>query len=170
MSSPKILILMGVSGSGKTEIGQRLATELDWSFFDGDNFHPPENIAKMSQSMPLTDADRSAWLEALQGLIGRRLDTHQSAVIACSALKQTYRDRLRLDPSVKFIYLKGSYELINQRLKKRTDHYMPSDLLASQFETLEEPQEALVVDVAQPPEEIIRTIQEKFFNSTENTT
>jgi gluconokinase len=161
MSSPRILIMMGVSGSGKTEIGKRLAADLGWDFFDGDDFHPPENVKKMSRSIPLTDADREEWLEALRHLICQRLAAAQPAVVACSALKQIYRDYLKVDQSVQFIYLRGSYTLINQRLKSRTNHYMPSDLLNSQFEALEEPENALTIDVAQPPDVILQTIKEQ---------
>ena len=160
MASPKILIMMGVSGSGKTEIGQRLAAELGWPFFDGDDFHPAENIEKMRRSIALTDRDRNAWLDALQTLIQTQITNHQSAVIACSALKQSYRDRLSIDPGVQFIYLKGSHALINDRLKKRAHHYMPANLLDSQFDTLEEPRDALEIDVSHPPETIIKTICE----------
>ncbi len=160
MSSPKILIVMGVSGSGKTEIGQRLATELGWPFFDGDDFHPPENVAKMRRSIPLTDEDRAGWLKALRDLICRQLAAEEPTIIACSALKQAYRDCLKVDQTVQFIYLEGSYELIHQRLKKRTNHYMPSNLLKSQFETLEEPENALLIDASRPPDMIVNAIKE----------
>jgi gluconokinase len=160
MSSSKILIIMGVSGSGKTEIGQRLAQELGWEFFDGDDFHSAENIEKMSQGIPLTDDDRDAWLKSLQELIHHQITVDQPAVIACSALRQTYRDRLQISPSVRFIYLKGDHEVIRQRLKLRTGHYMSADLLDSQFSTLEEPQNALTVDVSQTPDEIVAAIRQ----------
>lgn len=161
MSSPKILILMGVSGSGKTAIGEQLAAELAWPFFDGDAFHPPENLEKMQHSIALTDADRESWLKALQQLIQTQIAGNQSAVIACSALKQRYRDRLSFDPAVQFIYLKGSYALINRRLRQRTGHFMPANLLDSQFATLEEPKDAWIVDVAQSPTVIVEMICEK---------
>jgi gluconokinase len=153
--------MMGVSGSGKTEIGKRLAGELNWPFFDGDDFHPPANVEKMQQSIPLTDEDRDVWLDALQDLIAAHINAGQPAIIACSALKQVYRDRLNIGQSVQFIYLKGSYDLIHHRLEQRTDHYMPTSLLNSQFEALEEPENALVIDVAQPPNTLLSVIQEK---------
>jgi gluconokinase len=157
--------MMGVSGSGKTEIGKRLAADLGWPFFDGDDFHPAENVRKMSRAIPLTDADRADWLKALRDLICQQLKAKESAVIACSALKQAYRDYLQVDPSIRFIYLQGSYDLIHQRLKKRNYHYMPSTLLDSQFEVLEEPETALTIDVSQPPDTILETIKEKLADS-----
>jgi len=131
---------MGVSGSGKTTIGRLLAQDLGWPFYDGDDFHPQANIDKMRQGIPLTDDDRDAWLTALRQQIETFIDNRQSAVLACSALKQAYRERLRGDrPEVRFIYLKGDYALIRQRLQGRQGHFMKADLLSSQFATLEEP-------------------------------
>lgn len=156
-----IVILMGVSGAGKTTIGQLLAQDLGWPFSDGDDFHPQANIDKMRQGIALTDDDRDAWLTALQNLIHGFRRERQSAVIACSALKQSYRDRL-LDgqQDVHFVYLKGDYNLVRQRLQKRQRHFMKAELLASQFATLEEPQGVLAVDVAQEPEVIVRRIKQ----------
>jgi carbohydrate kinase (thermoresistant glucokinase family) len=164
MSTPKILILMGVSGSGKTKIGQQLAKELGWNFFDGDDFHPPDNIEKMSQGIPLTDDNRNSWLYALETLIHQQITTNQPAIMACSALRQAYRDRLKVTSSVQFVYLKGNYALIYQRLQKRNNHYMPADLLDSQFDTLEEPKDALVIDISKAPGIIVRTIKQAVFN------
>ena len=155
-----ILILMGVAGSGKTTIGQLLAADLGWPFYDGDDFHPPENINKMRNGWPLTDEDRRAWLAALRRLIDGLLHEHASAIIACSALKQAYRERLQgKDIDIRFVYLKGSYELIHQRLQARQGHFMQADLLASQYEALEEPGEALTVDIAAAPTAIIACIK-----------
>lgn len=156
-----IVILMGVSGAGKTTIGQLLAQDLGWPFSDGDDFHPQANIDKMRRGIALTDDDRDAWLTALQNLIHGFRREHQSAVIACSALKQSYRDRL-LDgqQDVHFVYLKGDYNLVRQRLQKRQRHFMKAKLLASQFATLEEPHGVLAVDVAQEPEVIVRRIKQ----------
>jgi len=155
-----IIILMGVSGSGKTTIGHLLAQDLGWPFYDGDDFHPQANIDKMRRRIPLTDDDRDAWLTALRHQIDTLVDTRQSAVLACSALKQTYRERLgRGQPEVRFIYLKGDPALIRQRLQKRRGHFMPADLLASQFATLEEPQGVPAIDIAQTPETVVDLIK-----------
>jgi len=163
MRSPErpvtIVVLLGVSGSGKTTIGQQLAARLRWPFFDGDDFHPEQNIAKMAQHQPLTDADREPWLERLAELIETSTDTGRSAVIACSALRQTYRDRLaRGYREVVFVYLKGSFELIRDRLLHRRGHFMPADLLPSQFAALEEPADAITIDIRTPPAAIVETI------------
>ena len=153
-----ILIVMGVAGCGKSTIGRQLADRLGWPFYDGDDFHPAANVEKMSQGQPLTDEDRSAWLNALVDLIGDHLRQNQSAVIACSALKQTYRAKLQVNASVRFVYLRGSYDLIEARLRQRAGHYMPPDLLASQFAALEEPQGVLTFDIRQPPGQIVAEI------------
>jgi carbohydrate kinase (thermoresistant glucokinase family) len=141
---------MGVTGSGKTAIGQRLAAELGWAFDDADDFHPPANVAKMSQGMPLTDEDRWPWLDAIRQHIHNCLQRGQQAVVTCSALKQVYRDRLLQDnDGARLVYLKGDYALIERRLKARRGHFMPPDLLASQFAALEEPRGVITVDIAQ---------------------
>jgi gluconokinase len=156
-----IVIVMGVSGSGKTTVGRLLARELGWPFYDGDDWHPPANRDKMRRGIALTDADRDIWLTALQHFISKLIQGGQSAVIACSALKQAYRDRLQVDEQlVRFIYLKGSYDLIRQRLQERQGHFMPANLLTSQFETLEEPQEVVTIDIANEPEAIISLIKQ----------
>jgi gluconokinase len=158
-----VIILMGVSGSGKTTIGKLLAQRLGWTFYDGDDFHPPANVEKMRNGIPLTDADRESWLSALQQLIDSLLQNGRSAVLACSALKQNYRTRLqRNENEVRFVYLKGDPDLIRQRLTNRHGHFMPTDLLASQFVTLEEPQEVLTIDIAQSPEAIVTGIKAAF--------
>ena len=155
-----ILIIMGVAGSGKTTVGKRLASDLSWPFYDGDDFHPSANIAKMRNGAPLTDEDRFAWLAALRRLMDRLLCEQTSAVLACSALKHAYREQLQgTDTSVHFIYLKGSYELIHQRIEGRRDHFMKADLLASQYDALEEPAEALTVDASAAPATIIEKIR-----------
>lgn len=158
---------MGVSGVGKTTVGKLLAAELGWPFFDADDFHSSANVRKMRSGIALTDADREGWLEALAAHIARLERCGTSAVIACSALKQTYRKRLRgaVDatgsaPAVRFVYLKGSPNLIRERLASRAHHFMSPTLLASQFAALEEPATALTVDVAAPPAAIVRRIRE----------
>jgi len=155
-----IIILMGVSGSGKTTIGRLLAQDLGWPFYDGDDFHPQANVDKMRQGIPLTDDDRDSWLTALRHQIDTLIDDGQSAVLACSALKQAYRDRLGGNrPEVHFIYLQGDYALIRQRLQKRQGHFMKADLLTNQFDTLEEPEGVPAVDIAQAPEAIVGSIK-----------
>ena len=157
-----IIILMGVSGSGKTTIGERLAQALGWPFYDGDQFHPPANVAKMQQGMPLTDEDRWPWLHALRAHIETCLHQDVSAVLACSALKQAYREHLIIDEAeVKLVYLKGDYDLIHERLAQRRGHFMPPGLLASQFASLEEPERGVVVDIVHPPETIVALIREQ---------
>lgn len=152
---------MGVAGSGKTTIGKQLAERLGWPFFDADDFHPAANVAKMSRGVPLNDEDRAGWLAALADLLRRRAAEGGSAVLACSALKQRYRDRLRIETApVRFVYLKGSLALLQERLAARRDHFMKADMLTSQFATLEEPRDALAVDVADPPDRIVDFIQQ----------
>ncbi|NMC83667.1 MAG: gluconokinase [Anaerolineaceae bacterium] len=156
------LIVMGVSGCGKSTIGKSLAEDLGWPFYDGDDFHPAENVTKMSQGIPLTDADRAGWLAALARLIRGSLQKGQSGVLACSALKQKYRDELTVDPNqVKFIYLKGDYALIKARMEARPGHYMKPGMLDSQFAALEEPTDALTVDIRHTPQEILDFIKKQ---------
>ena len=136
-----VIILMGVSGSGKTTIGQLLAQSLAWTFYDGDDFHPPANVEKMKHGTPLTDEDRWPWLRAIAGEIDRVCKAGQHAVIACSALKRAYRDILvHGRDDVRIVYLKGTPKLIGDRLAQRKGHFMPPGLLASQFKTLEPPE------------------------------
>jgi len=155
-----VVILMGVAGSGKTTIGQRLARDLGWPFYDGDDFHPPANVDKISRGMALTDADREPWLAALRQLIADQVRDGRSAIVACSALKLAHRDRLRVDKDhVRFVYLKGDYTLIQQRLEAREGHFAQANLLNSQFEALEEPGDALTVDVCPAPEAVVSLIK-----------
>jgi gluconokinase len=160
MERPIIIILMGVAGAGKTTVGSRLAAELGWPFYDADDFHPAENIAKMARGEPLNDADRQSWLELMHDLIHAMLLRGEPAVVACSALKTTYRAMLAKDnPGARFVYLKASPELIRQRLLDRPGHFMKASMLESQFEALEEPANALVVNATLPPERIVEEIK-----------
>jgi gluconokinase len=154
-----ILIIMGVAGSGKTTIGSLLAQELGWKFYDADDYHSETNRAKMSQGIPLTDEDRADWLATLRNLIEQNIRQNMPAVLACSALKNSYRDMLKINEQVKFVYLHGTYEQIKTRLKNRTGHYMSAGMLDSQFQTLEEPKDTLSIDIIHTPQEIVSIIR-----------
>jgi|SRR6266404_423036 gluconokinase len=155
-----IVVLFGVAGSGKTTIGHLLAEELGWNFYDADEFHPASNLEKMGQGIALTDADRWPWLETLRELLKERIARKENLILACSALKEEYRDYLQISDEIKWIFLKGEYGLVADRFEQRRGHFMNSDLLRSQFETLEEPKrDALVVDVDATPERIVQIIR-----------
>jgi gluconokinase len=155
----RFFIVMGVSGSGKTSIGKSLADSLGWDFYDADDFHPPANVAKMADGIPLDDSDRAPWLAALHDLISSSLTADRPGVLACSALKERYRQQLMDgNEGVQIVYLKGSYDQIWSRMEKRTDHYMKPHMLKSQFDTLEEPANALDVDISMPVNEIVQKI------------
>jgi gluconokinase len=151
-----IVVLMGVSGSGKTTVGRLLARELGWTFLDADDYHPAANVEKMRQGIPLNDDDRRPWLEALRRRIGEARGRGENVVLACSALKHAYQHYLQDEApeSVRLVHLSGSEALIRRRLAARTGHFMNPGLLHSQFETLEPPEHALRVDVAGAPEEV----------------
>jgi len=152
-------IVMGVSGSGKTSVGKSLANHLGWEFYDADDFHPPENVAKMANGTPLTDSDRAPWLASLHELISSNLKKDKPGVLACSALKERYRQQLLDDTEgVQIVYLKGSYDLIWSRMKNRTGHYMKPYMLQSQFDALEEPSNALTMDISISVDEIVREL------------
>jgi len=154
-------VLMGVSGSGKTAVGTRLAKALGATFAEGDDYHPPANVAKMRSGVPLDDADREPWLETLAREIGAWLDAGKMVVLACSALKQRYRDILKAGrPGVRFVHLKGDKALIRKRLAKRRGHYMPASLLESQFAALEEAGDAITVGIDAPPDAIVAEIRQ----------
>jgi gluconokinase len=157
----RVIGVMGVSGSGKTTVAQGLAERLGWVFLEGDAFHPAANVEKMARGIPLDDDDRWPWLSRLHEAIAQARTDYPDlgVVVACSALKQAYRDRLsRGEDEMVWVYLKGEFELLQQRLQARSDHFMPPTLLASQLADLEEPQEAIVLDSRRSPHTLIRTI------------
>jgi gluconokinase len=156
-----VIVLMGVAGAGKTTVGQLLASELGWDFKDGDDYHSAVNVEKMRNGIPLTDADRAPWLEALRVLVGGWVAEGKSGVLACSALKQRYREMLQVGPEVQFVYLRAASMLLQERLRARRGHYMTEQMLASQLAALEEPKDAIIIDADGSPEEIVRTIRAK---------
>ena len=149
---------MGVTGSGKTTVGTLLAARLAWLFADADDFHSAANKEKMHKGIPLTDADRLPWLASMHGQIAKWIAAKQNAVLACSALKRSYRQRLWDGPEAKFVYLRGSYELIAERLRARKGHFADQHILAGQFADLEEPNDALIVEISASPDNIVAEI------------
>jgi|ERR1019366_1741907 gluconokinase len=154
-----VIVLMGVSGVGKTTIGRALAQELQWRFADGDDFHSAANIAKMHAGIPLTVQNRAPWLQSLRNAITGWLASEENVVLACSALKASYRAALLVSPEVKLVYLRGSFELIARRLGLRQEHYMNPHLLRSQFDTLEEPKDTLTMDAGLPVAQVVQGIR-----------
>ncbi|QLE02510.1 gluconokinase [Galbibacter sp. BG1] len=160
LKKSKAIIIMGVSGSGKTTIGKLLSERTNIQFRDGDNFHPPENIQKMAAGEPLDDNDRLGWLKTINSYCKQQVEEGKSCIIACSALKSSYRKILRKDieKNIEFVYLMGDFQLIETRLSGRESHFMPISLLKSQFDTLQPPSHAIVVDIADTPKEIVDEI------------
>jgi gluconokinase len=160
MKTVRFYIIMGVAGSGKSSVGKVLAEHLKWDFYDADDFHPPENVSKMATGTPLTDADRAPWLAALHDLISSNLKQGKPSVLACSALKENYRAQLMKDNhGVRLVYLKGDYDLLMSRLNSRSDHFMKPQMLQSQFATLEEPADALTIELSSKSvEDIVQEI------------
>lgn len=156
-----ILIVMGVVGAGKTTIGRLLAAQLSWNFLDADDFHPAANKERIRQGIPLTEDDRRPWLARLRKEILEWIARHQNAVLACSALKGTYRQILQAGPEVRLVYLKGNAQLISERLRLRHGHFADAQILASQFADLEEPDDAITVDIGPAPQEIVAEIRQR---------
>jgi len=155
-----VVLLMGVTGSGKTTTGRLLARDLGWEFADADSFHPAANVEKMRLGIPLDDADRAPWLEALRMAITGYIAENNNVVLACSALKRAYRESLLVGPQVRLVYLKGSYEMMAVRLRERPGHFADERILAGQFRDLQEPEGAVVVDAGAQPEQIVLEIRE----------
>jgi gluconokinase len=156
-----VVILMGVTASGKTTVGRLLASVLGYHFYDADDFHPHSNIDKMRRGIPLDDADRLPWLETLRHLVCCCVAEHADAVLACSALKEAYQQFLLVDPLVRLVYLRADRDLIRQRLLQRRGHFMNPQLLESQFATLEEPKQGIWIDAQLTPEEIVSAIRHR---------
>jgi gluconokinase len=156
-----IVIVMGVVGAGKTTSGQLLAEQMDWRFADADDFHSPANKEKIRRGIPLTDDDRRPWLARLKREILEWIGRRENAVLACSALRRTYRQELRADPAVRFVYLKGTAAMIAERLRSRQGHFADEQILASQFADLEEPDDAVTVEISPAPQEIVAEIRQK---------
>jgi len=164
-----IVIVFGVSGAGKTTIGKLLAQELGWRFYEADDFHSQANINKMLRGIPLTDEDRSPWLESLRQVIECSLKAGENAVLACSAFKRTYRERLRVSNEAKFVFLRGDYALIEKQLRQRGGHFMSPELLRSQFADLEEPkpdEDVVTIELGRTPQELVDEIKPKLHQGT----
>ena len=162
-SQPDVIVIMGVAGCGKTAVGKLLAEQIGCEFFDADQFHSPENVALMRQGIPLDDEKRAPWLDRLAGLIDNAIAEGRGIVLACSALKRHYRSRLGVDkPHVRLVHLDGPEALLRERIEQRTGHFMPASQLASQCALLERPtvdEAAIIIDIAPPPETIVRSIR-----------
>jgi gluconokinase len=159
-----IVILFGISGAGKTTLGELLARELGWQFLEADDFHSRANVEKMRKGIPLTDEDRWPWLERLREQIKQCVAADGNAVLACSALKRKYREHLRVSPDVKLVFLRGNYALIEKQLRRRRGHFMNPALLRSQFADLEEPEQdedALTIELGRAPEDLLEEIKTK---------
>ena len=156
-----VVIVMGVTGAGKTTVGRLLAEQCGWEFADADEFHPASNVEKMRQGIPLTDQDRQPWLERLRGAITQWIADGRNVVLACSSLKRAYRQELDVAPEVHFVFLKGSAGLIAERLRARHGHFAGEQILAGQFADLEEPKDAVTVEIESTPPQIVAEIREK---------
>jgi gluconokinase len=150
-----VILVMGTTGAGKSTVGKLLAARLDWAFLDADDFHPPANIEKMKHGIPLTDADRLPWLANIHAELLRLGQAKQNVVLACSALKQSYRDQLSAGLDFRVVYLRGTYDQMRRQIEGRHGHFAGEAILAGQFADLEEPKDALVLDVSHSPEQLV---------------
>jgi gluconokinase len=153
-----VILIMGTTGAGKTTVGKILSARLNWTFLDADDFHPAANIEKMKHGIPLTDADRIPWLENIHASLLQLSATGANVVLACSALKQSYRDKLSAAVDMRVVYLRGTYDQMRRHIEARHGHFAGEAILAGQFADLEEPQNALVLDVSHPPDELVSDI------------
>ncbi|MGD1006429.1 MAG: gluconokinase [Ignavibacteriaceae bacterium] len=156
-----IFIVMGVSGSGKTTVAKAVSNKFGWKYYEGDEYHPAENVEKMKNWIPLNDEDRLPWLLSLRKVVEEAISKRENIVISCSALKEAYRKILKVSEEVKFIYLKGSYDLIRKRMEERIPHFFKPEMLKSQFDVLEEPQQAIEIDISKSSESIIGDVIDK---------
>ena len=156
-----IVIVMGVVGAGKTTVGRLLAEQSGWEFADADDFHPPSNVEKIRQGIALNDAHRKPWLDSLRQAITGWITEKRDVVLACSALKRSYREQLAVRPDVRFVFLKGSADVIADRLRMRQGHFADEQILASQFADLEEPENAVTVGIASTPQQIVAEIRKR---------
>ena len=156
-----IFIVMGVSGSGKTTVGKAVSNKFGWKYYEGDEYHPAENVEKMKNWIPLNDEDRLPWLLSLRKVVEEAISKRENIVISCSALKEAYRKILKVSEEVKFIYLKGSYDLIRKRMEERIPHFFKPEMLKSQFDVLKEPQQAIEIDISKSSESIIGDLIDK---------
>ena len=160
-SNPMVIILIGISGSGKSTVGARLERELGWKFFEGDNFHSTDNFNRLIHGQPIPDEDVEAWVRKIGDLIGRYVAKKQNAIFACTALKQSQRDALHIDEEVHFIYLRGTATQLEERQKKRKMQISNQERLAYQLSVFEEPYHVLVMDISDPPQVIVRSIRKE---------
>ena len=156
-----IFIVMGVSGSGKTTVAKAVSNKFGWKYYEGDEYHPAENVEKMKNWIPLNDEDRLPWLLSLRKVVEEAISKRENIVISCSALKEAYRKILKVSEEVKFIYLKGSYDLIRKRMEERIPHFFKPEMLKSQFDVLKEPQQAIEIDISKSSESIIGDLIDK---------
>jgi gluconokinase len=160
-----IFIVMGVSGSGKTTVGKTVSSQFGWKFYEGDEYHPAKNMEKMKNGIPLNDKDRLPWLLCLKKIIEEALENKENIIISCSALKEAYRKILKINNDVKFIYLKGSYDLVKKRMEERGSHFFKPAMLKSQLDDLEEPKDVIEIDISGSKDSVVKDVITKIKQS-----